>query len=109
MEMIGKIPTGKGPVRIVMTPDGNRLAFPLFHADAVQIADTRTAKVTHTIPVGRQPAGTAISPDGELVFISCELEKTVYVLSLSENKIVARIGTGEGPDAMICIDATELQ
>jgi YVTN family beta-propeller protein len=106
---IGEIPTGKGPVRIVVTPDGQRLAFPLFHADQVQIADTRTAKVTHTIPVGKQPAGTTISPDGELVFVSCELEKTVYVLSLKENQIVTKIGTGEGPDAMICMDATELR
>ena len=58
LETIGRIDTGRGPVRIAMTPDGGRIAFPLFHQDAVQVADTRTRSIVHTIPVGKQPAGT---------------------------------------------------
>lgn len=108
-EMIGKIETGNGPVRIAITPDGKHLAFPLFHADAVQVADTATRKVTQTIAVGRQPAGTTISRDGKLLFVSCELERTVYVVSLDSYRVVNKISTGNGPDAMACLEASEVK
>ena len=107
-KMIDRIETGNGPVRIVITPDGKRLAFPLFHADALQLADTQSRAVTHTIPVGRQPAGVALAPDGTLVFVSCEMERAVYVVSLVTNEVVNTIKTGEGPDAMVCLDASDL-
>jgi YVTN family beta-propeller protein len=107
-EVVGRIDTGQGPVRIAMTPEGGRVAFPLFHQNAVQIADTATKMVTHTVPVGKQPAGTTMSRDGELLFVSCELEGTVYVLSISDGEVLTTIGTGEGPDAMACLDLIEL-
>ncbi len=106
-EMVDQISTGHGPVRIVITPGGERLAFPLFHSDAVQIADTSSRKVIKTIPVGRQPAGTTISPDGKLVFMSCEIENTVYVFSMDDLSVITTIKTENGCDAMVCIDATE--
>jgi YVTN family beta-propeller protein len=83
-EMVGRIDTGRGPVRVAITPDGTRIGFPLFFGDAVQIADTATLQVVHTIPVGRQPAGTTMSRDGELLFVSCELDRRVYVASVAE-------------------------
>ncbi len=94
--MVGQIPTGKGPVRIVITPDGERLAFPLFFADAVQVANTSTQQVTQTILVGRQPAGTTMSRDGRLLFVSCELERAVYVVSLDAYEVVTKIPTDGG-------------
>jgi YVTN family beta-propeller protein len=107
-EVVGRIDTGQGPVRIAITPEGGRIAFPLFHQDAVQIADTATRMVTYTVPVGKQPAGTTMSRDGELLFVSCELERTVYVLSVSDGEVLATISTGEGPDAMACLELTEV-
>jgi YVTN family beta-propeller protein len=101
--VVGSIATGRGPVRIAMTPDGGRIAFPLFHQNAVQIADTSSWRVTHTIPVGCQPAGTTLSADGTLLFVSCELEDAVYVISMEEAAVVGRIRTGRGPDAMLCL------
>jgi YVTN family beta-propeller protein len=101
--VVGSITTGRGPVRIAMTPDGGRIAFPLFHQNAVQIADTAERRVIHTIPVGSQPAGTTLSADGKLLFVSCELEDTVYVISMEHAAVVGRIRTGRGPDAMLCL------
>jgi YVTN family beta-propeller protein len=105
--MVGQIPTGKGPVRIVITPDGERIGFPLFFADAVQVANTSTRQVTQTIPVGRQPAGTTMSRDGRLLFVSCELERTVYVVSLYAGEVITKIPTDEGPDSMVCLDEAD--
>jgi YVTN family beta-propeller protein len=102
------IATGKGPVRLVMTPDGDRLAFPLLHADAVQVADVETGSIVATIPVGRRPAGAALSPDGSLLFVSCEVEGCVVLVSLASLRVVGRIRTGEGPDAVACLRASDL-
>jgi YVTN family beta-propeller protein len=107
-EVVGRIDTGQGPVRIAITPEGGRIAFPLFHENAVQIADTTTRLVTHTVPVGKQPAGTTMSSDGELLFVSCELERKVYVLSVADGEVLTTISTGEGPDAMACLDQAEV-
>ncbi len=108
-EVEGKITTGDGPVRVVITPDGRRLVIPLFHSAAVEIVDTAAGAVTHRLPVGPHPAGTCISPDGRLVFISCEDENRIYVIEMETMEIIQLIETGEGPDAMICLLAPELQ
>ena len=71
------------------------------------MADTASGKVTQTIAVGPHPAGTCISPDGKLVFISCEDENLVYVFDLETLEIVQKIKTGDGADAMVCLSASE--
>jgi hypothetical protein len=54
-------------------------------------------------------AGTTMSPDGELVFMSCELENTVYVVSIETLSVVNTIKTENGCDSMVCLFARELQ
>jgi YVTN family beta-propeller protein len=108
MEMSGRIETGKGPVRAAMSPDGARLVVPLFFQDALQILDLGEGRVANTVQVGRQPAGAAVSPDGTLAFASCELEDAVYVIDLEGGRVVDRIGTRKGPDAMVCLAASEV-
>lgn len=105
---VGRIDTGRGPVSIVITPDGARIAFSLFDEDAVQIADTQTRAVKQTIAVGKQPAGTTLSADGALLFVSCEHERKVYVIALADGEVLTTLSTGEGPDAMACLDLTEV-
>ena len=105
---VGRIDTGRGPVSIAITPDGGRIAFALFHEDAVQIADTQTRAVTQTIAVGKQPAGTTLSADGALLFVSCEHERKVYVIALADGEVLTTLSTGEGPDAMACLEITEV-
>jgi YVTN family beta-propeller protein len=107
-EMVGRIATGRGPVRVAITPDGGRIGFPLFFGDAVQIADTSTLQVVHTTPVGRQPAGTTMSRDGEVLFVSCEMDRRVYVVSVADGQVLTTIGTGEGPDAMASLELDEV-
>jgi len=106
-EMTEEIVTGSGPVRIVMSPGGNRLFIPLFHSAAVDIADTDLKKVIRTIKVGPHPAGTCLSPDGKILFISCEEENMVYVIDTTTLEIVNKIGTGNGADAMVCLNVNE--
>ena len=74
----------------------------------MQIADTQTRAVTQTIAVGKQPAGTTLSADGALLFVSCEHERKVYVIALADGEVLTTLSTGEGPDAMACLDLTEV-
>ena len=107
-EWIDSIPTGNGPVRIAMTPDGSQFVIPLFHSAAVQVID-RVTKVTQTLDVGPHPAGVAISPDGGLFFISCEDEQQVYVFDMHTKELLNKIKTGPGCDAMVCLDRREIK
>lgn len=107
-EVVGRIATGRGPVRVAITPDGRRIGFPLFFGDAVQIADTATLEIAHSVPVGRQPAGTTLSADGELLYVSCEMDRRVYVVSMADGVVVTTLATGEGPDAMVSLDLPEV-
>lgn len=108
VKTIGRIETGSGPVRVVVTPDGGSVAVTLLDDDAVQIADTSTRTVTGAIPVGRQPEGATLSADGTLLFVSCPLEGQVYVIALKEKEVITTISTGEGPDALICLDRADV-
>lgn len=108
-EMTEAITTGKGPVRIVMSPGGKRLYIPLFHSAAVDVADTDIKKVIRTIEVGSHPAGTCLSPDGKMLFISCEEENMVYIIDTTSFEIVNKIGTGNGADAMVCLNSNETE
>jgi hypothetical protein len=49
-----------------------------------------------------------MSADGEVLFVSCEHERRVYVISVADGEILSTIETGEGPDAMACLDETEV-
>jgi YVTN family beta-propeller protein len=108
LEMVAQIKTGNGPVRAVISPDGARLVVPLFFQDALEILSLEESRVMSTVQVGRQPAGTAVSPDGSLAFASCEQEDAVYVVDLETAQVVNRIRTGKGPDAMVCLRASEV-
>ncbi len=49
-----------------------------------------------------------MSPDGNLVFMSCEDENLVYVFDMETMEVVQKIRTREGADAMVCLFASEL-
>lgn len=108
-EVIDEIETGHGPVRVVSSPDGKQLAVPLFHSASVEFINTESRKVSHTKSLGPHPAGTCISPDGRMVFVSCEDENLVYVFDMANMKIVQKIKTGNGADAMVCLLSSELE
>jgi gliding motility-associated-like protein len=56
--------------------------------------------VTATIPVGVQPAGIALSPDGNTVYVTNFSDNTVSVINAKTNKVIATIPVGNGPWGM---------
>ena len=102
---IANIPTGKGPVRIALTPDGNTLVYALMHEKKVAFADPRARRQTDYVIVPGQPVSCTLSHDGRLAFASAEENDTVYIISVADKKIVGEIKTakGAGPDPVFAM------
>lgn len=70
--LVNAVELGGAPWDPVYTPDGRFVFVPLNRDDAVAVLDTSTWQVVDTIESEAlaQPHGSAISPDGERVFVS---------------------------------------
>ena len=68
-------------------------------SNTVSVIDTKTNKVTATIPVGAGPLGVAVSPDGSKVYITNDNDNpgTVSVIDTATNTVTATIPVGVAP------------
>jgi YVTN family beta-propeller protein len=51
--------------------------------NSVSVLNGRTGKVTATVPVGRSPRTIAVSPDGDLAYVTNGRDNTISVLGLT--------------------------
>ncbi|MGE7625325.1 YncE family protein [Viridibacillus sp. NPDC096237] len=79
---------------LVHVTDAGQLATP---DNMVSVIDTATNTVFTTIPVGLKPVGTAITPDGTLVYIVNKGSNTVSVISTATNTVIDTIPGFNGP------------
>jgi YVTN family beta-propeller protein len=68
-------------------------------SNSVSVIDIVTNTVIATIPVGVNPAGVAISPDGTRAYVanSSFLHNTVSVIDIVTNTVIATIPVGQVP------------
>jgi YVTN family beta-propeller protein len=76
----------------VPTIDGSN-----FPASAVSVINTTSNTVVATIPVGQDPNGVAITPDGTHAYVANQRDGTASVIDTASNKAVATIPVGAGP------------
>ena len=70
--------------------------------------DTSTNTVTDIIPVG-SPSGMAVSPDGELLYVTNFTTDTVSVIDTATNAVVNTIAVGRSPASLaVSPDGTHL-
>jgi YVTN family beta-propeller protein len=102
-EVIGEIPTGKGPGRVRLTPDESTLVYCLLHDSKVGFADVASAKEVATVDLDGAPVSLLMSRDGERALTAAQGGDTVYILSVAERKIVRQFETeeGMGPDPVL--------
>ena len=92
-----KVPVGRHPAHVVLTPDG-RFAYVTNGGDStVSIVDTEARKVVATVPVGEYPHGLRISPDGKYAYVANMKGGTVSVIDTGTMKEIAKIPVGKGP------------
>ncbi|WP_269850468.1 beta-propeller fold lactonase family protein [Methanosarcina horonobensis] len=56
----------------------------------ISVIDTTTNKVTATIPVGLNPIGAAINPNGTKVYVTNSHSNSISVIDTATNTIIAR-------------------
>jgi YVTN family beta-propeller protein len=76
-ELIGKIPTGRMPHQMSVSPDGKFVAVNNRMANTTSVIDPITMKEITRLPVGKQPHGIIWSPDAKTLFVAHE--KDTYI------------------------------
>lgn len=101
----GTIATGKGPVRVQVTPAGT-IVYALMHDRAVGIADPNRRREVATVALGGSPVSLALSPDGALAYAAAQDLDTIYVVSVGERKLIRQFKTAPKtfPDAILALE-----
>jgi YVTN family beta-propeller protein len=102
-QVVGKIPVGKGPGRIAITPDGKTLIYNVRFDEAVGFADIATGKQVATVALGGQPLSLTMSRDGKLAYSTVQDQDKGFIISVAGRKILRTftLPKGSGPDPVI--------
>lgn len=93
--------TGSSPVTatITVTPLSTGYAYIANSiSNSVSVINTATNLVVSTIPVGQNPTGLSVSPDGKAVYVANQRSNSISVISTATNMVTATITTtGQSP------------
>ena len=86
------------PQGIALDPTTSRLFVVLEHGNAVAIIDAfdRPGLVLGAIPIPRGGFGTAISPDGQRLYVTFPGDQTTLIIDVETEQIIGEIPTGGG-------------
>ena len=106
--VINEIPTGKGPGRIAITPDGRTLVYNLQFEPAVGFADIASGKQVATVQLSGRPLSLTMTRDGRRAFAGIQDQDKVVFVSIPDRKIERVVSTpkGSGPDPAIPLRKT---
>ena len=82
-QMVAKIPVGRMPHQMAVSPDGKFVAVNNRMANTTSIIDPIALKEITRIPVGKQPHGLSFSPDGKMLYVGHE--KDNYIAAIQTN------------------------
>ncbi len=94
---LDNIPVGDGPFAVAITPDGAFAYVANSESNTVSVIDTATNTVIDVdpttpaldnIPVGGEPVGVAITPDGAFVYVANTFGGTVSVIDTATNQVI---------------------
>ncbi len=100
MEATGAIPTGAGPVCMVVDRNLERGYVSLSREDAIQVIDLVTGEIIGLIRLnpGDSPHGLALTPDGKTLFAANSGSNTVSVIDPVSYMERSRIQVGTQPE-----------
>lgn len=103
LTVTGSIPTGKGPARVALTPDGKTLIYNLQYEPGVGFADIAAGKQTASVALTGRPLSLTLTKDGKRAFAGIQDQDKVVFISVAGRKIerVIEVPKGSGPDPAI--------
>ncbi|HVZ74558.1 MAG TPA: beta-propeller fold lactonase family protein [Polyangia bacterium] len=118
-EVVARIPVGKRPRGIKVSPDGKHLYVALSGspraapgadesklppadraADGVGVVDLATHKLLRTLSSGQDPESFDVSKDGKTLYASNEETAEVTVLDLGSGKVKEKVAIGKEPEGV---------
>jgi len=90
--LIAEIPTGCGIASIVQHPSTGEIWAVDSVTHSVSVIDPIQQAVKATIPVGKEPHGIAILPDGSRAYVTNSASNTVSVIQCSTLSVTATVG-----------------
>ena len=117
--VVARIPVGKRPRGLVVSPDGRYLYVALSGsprggpnvdestlppadraADGIGVVDLSERKLLRTLPSGQDPESFALSGDGKTLYVSNEETAELSVLDLESGKITRKVPVGKEPEGV---------
>lgn len=90
-----RIPTGKTPKVLAVSPDGKYVAVSNWHGDSVTVINARTFKPVKTLPVESIPRGMVFSRDGRRLYVGIMGGTQIDVFnttSWKKSSIISNVG-----------------
>jgi len=100
LELVKRIPAGKGPVVGTFSPDGKYAYIGHFGDPVVQIIDTETLTEITRVTVGNTPSKLAVHPNGKYIYAIASKEARVSVIETGSWRVTARIKLENNPGGM---------
>ena len=95
--VVGKVPVGKHPAHVVVSPDGRWVYVTNGSDNTVSVVDAAAMKEVATIATGAFPHVIRLSPDGQQAYVANLKGGTVSVIDTASRQQVASIPVGRGP------------
>src|SRR5436190_11776375 len=108
--VIAKIDTGGRPRSVAFLPNGSRAYAACENGGYLAVIDAKSHKILSKIqlPTGSLPMGTAISKDGNELYVSTGRRNTVAVIDTQKNEVprsplLSARGEGEGEESIVAM------
>lgn len=95
-EHLGVLKTGLFPIAIVTIPGTRSFISSNNGAGTISVTDLDT-QATKAIPVGAEPWGVALSPDGDTAYVALRAENALVAVDLDSGAVISRTAVGERP------------
>ena len=92
-----RIPVGRYPHGLRLSPDGNSLAVANRDSGDVSLIDVQRRKEIARIAVGKKPVQVAFAPDGQRLFVSLSGEDAVAAVDPRQRTLLDTYPVGPGP------------
>jgi YVTN family beta-propeller protein len=86
--------------RVKLTPDAKFALISDLEAGDLIVVDAVARKVMKRLPVGKQPEGVLIAPDGSRAFVAVNGDNKIAVVDTKTWNVVKTLSPGTGPDGM---------